>query len=118
MISLGVVGSRTFNDYSKMCSVLDHYKEEGVGIGRIVSGGAQGADKLAQRYADEHGILFLLLEAQWNKNGREAGFIRNRSIVANSDRVVAFWDGKSPGTRDTIQKCRAANVPISIVNSF
>jgi hypothetical protein len=37
-----------------------------------------------------------------------AAYARNLRIVSEADRVRAFWDGKSPGTRHTIAIARAA----------
>jgi hypothetical protein len=40
--------------------------------------------------------------------------IRNTEIVEYCDEVVAFWDGFSSGTRDTLKKAVAAGKPISV----
>jgi len=37
-----------------------------------------------------------------------AAYWRNGLIVNDSDGVIAFWDGKSNGTRDSIEKAREA----------
>jgi hypothetical protein len=44
-----------------------------------------------------------------------AGYIRNGYIVNNSDVIVAFWNGKSNGTADTITKARKAGKPVGII---
>ena len=41
--------------------------------------------------------------------------IRNQQIVDSADRVVAFWDGKSRGTADTLRRAHAAGKPILII---
>jgi len=65
----------------------------------IVSGGARGADTLAENYAKMIGVNTIIFKADWKKYGRAAGMIRNKDIIAQADVVVAFWDGKSKGTK-------------------
>ena len=59
-MKLAVVGSRTFDDYDLLRSVLSHYK-----ISKVVSGGARGADRLAEAYAKEFGIGTVIFPANW-----------------------------------------------------
>lgn len=58
MTKFGVVGSRQFNDYNMLKSVLDELINDG---DAIVSGGAQGTDSLAKQYAEERGLEYLSL---------------------------------------------------------
>jgi hypothetical protein len=51
----------------------------------------------------------------WDKHGKAAGFIRNQEIVDNCDFVVAFWDGASRGTKDTIDRARKAKISTLII---
>jgi len=96
-----VIGSRSFDDYNRLKRILDLYP-----ITTIVSGGALGADKLGERYADEKGIKKEIFEPQWDLFGKSAGFLRNSDIIENSDMVFAFWDSISSGTKDSIQKAK------------
>lgn len=96
-----VIGSRRFTDYQYLDSELDKYK-----IGKIVSGGAIGADSLAMDYANKHNIVIDEIKPDYNKFGRSAPIIRNLEIVRSVDIVIAFWDGKSRGTNDAIEKAR------------
>ena len=41
--------------------------------------------------------------------------IRNTDIIKNSDFVFAFWDGKSKGTKDSIDKSKKLNIPIKVI---
>lgn len=102
MLKLAVVGSRTFTDYQKMCEVLDAHERPFT----LVSGGARGTDNLAERYASEHHLTIKIIHADWNAHGKTAGFLRNTKIVEESDDCIAFWDGQSRGTQDTIKKFR------------
>lgn len=85
-------------------------------ITAIVSGGAKGADSLAERYAQENGLEMVIYYPDWEKHGRAAGPIRNRLIVDEADAVVAFWDGKSRGTKSTIDLTLNKNKQLILVN--
>lgn len=110
-MSVAIVGSRDFNDYNKMCHVMRNMH----GLERVVSGGADGADKLAARWAYEHKITIHEIIPDYQKYGRGAPLIRNKTIVKQSDWVVAFWDGKSPGTLNTLKHARQLRKPITII---
>ena len=101
-MKLAVVGSRTFNDYDLLKNKLIQINER-VPITLIISGGAHGADKLAEKWAAENKIETLIFLPDWKKYGKSAGFIRNKDIIQACDAVVAFWDGKSKGTKHMIQ---------------
>lgn len=111
MTSLAIVGSRSFTDYRLLKETVDgFYASPGKEITEIVSGGAKGADTLAERYAKENNIPLIRLRPKWKDSkgvyNARAGFDRNKDIVARSEHVVAFWDGKSTGTRDSINEAK------------
>lgn len=109
MTSVAIVGSRSFTDYTLLKNTIDSLYPDRAGIKEIVSGGAYGADRLAERYAHEFGLTMIQLRPKWRNNGvynPRAGFERNETIVARADHVVAFWDGKSTGTRDSINHAK------------
>lgn len=97
-MKVAVIGSRGFTDYEKLAEVLS-----GIDVTEIISGGAQGADALAEFYANVHDIPTVIFKPDWKKYGRAAGPIRNKDIINNSEVVVAFWDGKSKGTLSSIK---------------
>ena len=98
-----VVGSRSFSDYPLLRDRLDTLLKNQDRV-VIVSGGAKGADSLAARYANERGFPFVEFPADWERYGRKAGYIRNRKMHEYISKMAkrgcaAFWDGRSPGTR-------------------
>ena len=113
-MKVAVVGSRGFENYSKLSRVLDkvHVVKP---ITLIVSGGAVGADSLSEKWAEENGIEILIFKPDWKKYGKRAGFIRNTQIVESADTVVAFWDGESRGTKNSIDTANKLDKPLFIV---
>lgn len=111
-MKLAVVGSRNFNDYELLKQTLDQYK--GV-VTHIVSGGAKGADTLAEKWASENNVEMLIFLPDWYRYGKSAGYIRNRDIVSNSDLVIAFWDGTSKGTKHSIDLAESKNKELKVV---
>lgn len=103
-IKLVIAGGRDFNDYDLLeetCNymlshLLNAYEIE------IVSGGAKGADTLAQRYAKSNRFKLTIMPADWDKHGKSAGYKRNQEMADYATHVVAFWDGKSRGTQHMI----------------
>jgi hypothetical protein len=72
---------------------------------KVLHGGASGADRVSGISADALGLGAEVMRPDWNKYGKRAGFIRNSEMLAGRpDFVVAFWDGSSRGTLDTISK--------------
>lgn len=80
----------------------------------IVSGGARGVDLWAAEFAVFYGLQTELHLPDWSK-GRGAGYARNALIVADCDRVIAIWDGKSKGTAHTVSLARRAGKPVEVV---
>ncbi len=93
-MKLAVIGSRGFNNYEVLKNLLDE-----LDIDEIVSGGALGADALAKRYAVENDIKIIELIPDWDRFGKRAGFKRNEDIWKYCTSGIAFWDGKSKGTK-------------------
>ena len=114
-MKLAVVGSRGFSDYDLMTIVLDEYYLLAQGDLEIVSGGAPGADRLAQLYADEGQIPCKIFPAQWHKYGKRAGYVRNADIIDYADEVVAFWDSESKGTLHSINLAKKVSKTVVVI---
>lgn len=114
--SLGIIGSRGFNNFSYAASkIVDIIRVNNLEPIKIVSGGAVGADAIAEKFAKRYEIPIEIFKPDWSI-GKHAGHLRNTDIVKNSDFIIAFWDGKSKGTVDTINKAKRLNKKTIIVN--
>lgn len=80
----------------------------------IVSGGARGIDRCARHYAQNHGLKLTEFLPDYEVFGRSAPIRRNVTIIEYSDLVLAFWDGRSHGTKFVIERCKELNKPIKI----
>lgn len=108
-----ICGGRDFADYNLFTAKLCNYQEA---MSSIISGGASGADSLAERYAANWATPIRVIKPDWKKDGKAAGFIRNQKMIdMKPDAVIAFWDGKSRGTADTINRAKKAKITTLIV---
>lgn len=80
----------------------------------IISGGAKGVDTSAKEYALSHGIKLTEFLPEYTLYGRAAPLKRNITIIENADIVLAFWDGKSRGTKFVIDNCYRLGVEVRV----
>lgn len=85
----------------------------------VMHGDASGADAMSDSVARLLGLNVVRVRANWLKFGKRAGPVRNTAMLERKpDYVIAFWDGVSRGTLDTIQKAvNVYRIPTIIVRS-
>ena len=114
-----VVGSRSFDNYELLESTLDklliNYREI-----TIVSGGAKGADTLAEEYAAANGYECMVFKANWQQHGRAAGIFRNEEMhryISQFEKrgCGAVGDGQSRGTYSNFELAKKYNNPLRII---
>lgn len=81
----------------------------------IVSGGARGIDSDARKYAEENSIPLTEFLPEYKRFGKGAPLKRNLQIIEYADMVLAFWDGKSHGTKFVIDHCHELDVPVQVI---
>lgn len=106
-MKVAVIGSRSLN-----IDNIGKYLPEGVT--EIVSGGAKGIDSCVREYAKKKGIKLTEFLPEYSKYGRGAPLRRNLEIIAYADEVVAFWDGKSRGTKFVIDNCKKQSKKVTV----
>jgi|TARA_Y100000034_G_scaffold129685_1_gene186623 hypothetical protein len=107
-----IAGSREYQDYEFMAQELNNVDFE---ITEVVSGTARGADRLGEKWADDNGMPIFRMPANWDQYGKAAGYIRNEEMAKCSDALVAFWDGKSMGTKHMIDLAKKYDLKIKVV---
>jgi|GEM_PF-1075557 len=109
-----IAGTRTFNDYNLLCKKMDNLLKNQVNI-EIVSGGAEGADALGERYAKEMGYKLKIFPADWDNLGKKAGFVRNEEMSRYANACAVFWDGMSKGSFSMIKLAKAKELKTAII---
>lgn len=98
-----IAGSRGYADLAAVARYVEELPAGAV----VVTGGAAGVDRAAENAARRRGLRWERWAADWQQ-GRRAGPLRNRLMVAACDGVAIFWDGSSAGTRSTLSEARKA----------
>jgi predicted Rossmann fold nucleotide-binding protein DprA/Smf involved in DNA uptake len=83
----------------------------------VISGGAQGVDNIAEKWAKDKGIKTMIIRPDWQRFKGGAAIRRNHTIVEAADMVLAFWDGKSKGTKYTIDLAQRIGKAVKVVVS-
>ena len=99
-------GSRGWTDRDLIYWELFHAAEWPDPV-EVIHGGARGADQISGEMATHIGMPVQVFPADWETHGKAAGPIRNREMLDQlepGDLVLAFWDGRSRGTLDTIHE--------------
>ena len=113
-----IAGCRDFKNYNQLKNYCDKVLRSKIKEGyeiKIVSGTANGADKLGERYAKEKGYEVLQFPADWDTHGRSAGYIRNKQMAENADTCICFWNGVSNGTKWMIEIAKEKQLPLRVV---
>ena len=119
-----IAGSRDFADYQLLkekCADLISIHNPSTLHVRIISGTARGADQLGEQFAKEENYLLARFPADWDKYGKSAGYRRNVEMAkfaiedANKGLLVAFWDGKSRGTKWMIDIANRYGLDVEVV---
>jgi hypothetical protein len=110
-----VAGSRTFGDFALLVRKLDSLLAGKSLPVCIISGAARGADQLGEKYASMRGLDLVRMPAEWDRDGKSAGFKRNTRMAQTADALVAFWDGKSRGTKHMIAEAHKKNLNVRVI---
>jgi hypothetical protein len=125
-VTVIITGGRDFDNYAVFKETLDHLF--GALAVRLIAGACDrgtltftrpdgtkiyGADGLTERYAAEGSYDFTPYPADWKKHGRSAGPIRNSEMIKSGAEIcIGFWDGKSKGTFDMMNKADKAGITV------
>ncbi len=110
-----VCGGRDYTDYERFCDVMED-ADCSLSPTVIVQGGARGADRLAMRWAKEHDVACITVDADWDTHGRAAGVLRNQRMLdehPDIDQVIAFPGGR--GTEDMVLRAMRKRLNIWVV---
>jgi hypothetical protein len=108
-----IAGSRVITNYSLVEQAV---KESGFELTKIISGGANGVDKLGEQYANNNNIPIRVFFAEWDRYGRKAGILRNEEMAKQAQACIVIWDGFSKGSANLIKIARRRNLQLFVLN--
>lgn len=117
-----ICGSRDWDDRFPVYNViagLRAYAEASGETITIVHGAARGADSLAEEMCQLLKIDTYAVAADWDKDGRAAGPLRNQRMLDehNIQAVFAFrLRGVSRGTDDMVRRSKEEGIPTYVIN--
>lgn len=98
-MKLIIVGSRTIVIEHELMECLMSYMLPSIkNVVEIVSGGAQGIDKIGEDIGFGLKKTVTVFGANWNIHGKAAGPIRNKQMAGYADALLLIWDGESKGS--------------------
>ena len=109
-----IAGSRNFNNeellFLKCSSIISKNT-----VSEIISGNSKGADQLGEKFAIANGISVTKFIPNWQLYGKGAGEIRNIEMAKHANGLIAFWDGKSKGTKNMIDIDKKNNLRLWVI---
>jgi len=118
MVKIAIVGSREgFSEkqvHTTLWMLTTHLTTSGTIIDGIISGGARGVDKFAESFAKKFGCNLEIIRPI-NPSIKKDYILRNIKIVDKADFVIAFWDGKSKGTKSVIDYCQKKDKNLKVI---
>jgi len=112
-VKVAVVGSRDYPNLEQVRAFVASLPEGT----EVFTGGARGVDRAAELTARAHHLRVVVVVAQWHVYGKKAGYIRNAELVAQVDKVVAFWYAGSKGTAHVIRCAETSQKLITVFNA-
>lgn len=106
-MKVAVIGSRSITNIE-----IERYIPKGITM--LITGGAIGVDRIAEKYADRMKIKKQIFLPDYERYGKSAPLMRDRLIVDNADIVIAIWDGVSGGTNYTIKYAERTGKPFEV----
>ena len=108
-MKLLVAGSRSISGFD----ISDYIPDN---TDMIITGGANGIDRIAEEYADRHGLSKLILRPKYKIYGRGAPLIRNKEMADLADEILIIWDGRSNGSKFTLEYCKSIGKSVTLIN--
>lgn len=108
-----ICGSRGWGDRQRIADRIADLP----GDTTVVHGNARGVDRVAHQEAQKAGLMVEIHPADWDYYGKGAGLIRNEKMASlGADLLIAFWDGKSQGTSDMMERAAEHGIPIECIH--
>ncbi len=114
-MKIAIIGSREgCEDGDVMPHLNRFYDHRNPKKNSFISGGARGVDTIAKKYAQTLGMEMEVIRPVEGSNKMNYLY-RNIEIITKADLIIAFWDGKSRGTKFVIDYAKARNKQIEVI---
>ena len=110
-MKVAIIGSRN----AKQFDIRRMEKDLPENCTLLLSGGAEGIDRMVEKFAKIKKIPIRVFSPDYNTHGKRAPLVRNTELVAAADEVIAYWDFRSHGTAFTIHECIRLGVPVRVI---
>ena len=105
-MKVAIIGSRHVkNPRVVLNKIIEELPQE---CSEIVSGGAEGADKLAEKFAKDNGYKFTEISS-------ESPLEKSQKLADYADCLIAFWDCASKGTAIIISTFTKVSKHVKII---
>jgi len=111
-MKVAIIGSRTLPEEWVLPRLNFLFDEEYKGA-QVISGGAIGVDTFVKKYCEAWKIPLEEIRPI-DPSNKLSYLFRNIEIITKADKVIAFWDGKSKGTKFVIDYCKARNKKLEV----
>ena len=117
-MKIAVVGSRQFihvnHIVKRLLQIKDLYGNTLNNFIELISGGAEGVDKHAEDFAKANNLKIDIIKPI-NPNDKFSYLLRNVEIITKADYIIAFWDGKSKGTKFVIDYATVRGKELEVI---
>lgn len=111
-----IAGGRDMTNYQWASKQISHVLEKlPKDKTMIVEGGAKGADACGRQWAIDNDYHYTTFPAYWDLHGKAAGHIRNAEMADYSTHLIAFWEGKSRGTKGMIELAKKNGLKVVVI---
>jgi predicted Rossmann fold nucleotide-binding protein DprA/Smf involved in DNA uptake len=108
---VAIVGSRRYSEPSRVSEYVNALPPRA----SIITGSASGVDAAATKAARAKGIPVQVMAASFDEMADASrSAARNQRLVDACDVLVAFWDGRSKGTRGTVERALDAGKEVHV----
>ena len=111
-MNIAIIGSRDFKDKElvekKLAKELTDINTE------VITGGARGVDTWVEEFCEKDCTVCKIIRPINPANKLDYLF-RNIEIITMADKIIAFWDGKSKGTKFVIDYAKARGKEVEII---
>ena len=81
----------------------------------LISGGARGVDSYAESFFRAFNLPIEIIRPI-NPSNKMDYLFRNVEIITKADKIIAFWNGKSKGTKFVIDYAKARGKEVEIIS--